>query len=151
MQFSLPKAYMVKVILGRSRLGLFFFFCFGGHKSFSWGHWYPCFGLLVVSALGFKARVDAFFACFLACVILRFTSGATPADCIEVSMAAKPYRCVCKHWWRLWSGLKPTTIYAASTVLYTILPLRLGCSRMGLAKCLFSSRHLAEVNNRVFP
>ena len=29
--------------------------------------------------------------CLLTCVILRFTSGATPADCIEVSMAAKPF------------------------------------------------------------
>ena len=30
-------------------------------------------------------------ACFLACVIIRFTSGVTPADCIEVSMAAEPF------------------------------------------------------------
>ena len=29
----------------------------GGHQSFLWGHWYPCFGPLVTSALGFKARV----------------------------------------------------------------------------------------------
>ena len=27
------------------------------HKSFLWGHWYPCFGFLVTSALGFKARM----------------------------------------------------------------------------------------------
>ena len=25
--------------------------------SFFWGHWYPCFGFLVTSPLGFKARV----------------------------------------------------------------------------------------------
>ena len=31
------------------------------------------------------------FVCFLACMILRFTSGAMPADCIEVSMAAEPF------------------------------------------------------------
>ena len=31
-------------------------------------------------------------ACFLACVILRLTSGVTPADCIEVSIAAKPFQ-----------------------------------------------------------
>ena len=43
-----------------------------------------------MSTLGFKARVDP-FACFLACVILRFTSGATPADCLQVSMAAKRF------------------------------------------------------------
>ena len=28
-----------------------------GNKSFLWAHWYPCFGLLVTSPLGFKARV----------------------------------------------------------------------------------------------
>ena len=47
-----------------------------------------CFGFLVTSTLGFKARVN--------CVLSRlchprFTSGATPADCIEVSMAAEPF------------------------------------------------------------
>ena len=39
---------------------IIFFLIFGGHKSFSWDHWYPCFGLLVTSALDFKARVDPF-------------------------------------------------------------------------------------------
>ena len=69
---------------------LFFLKIFGGHMSFLWGHWYPCFGLLVMSALGFKARVDS-LACFLACVLfLGFTSGATPADLLMASMAAEP-------------------------------------------------------------
>ena len=61
--------------------------------SFLWGHRYPCFGLLVTSALGFKARVDS-LACFLACTLfLRFTSGATPADLLTASMVARrvPY------------------------------------------------------------
>ena len=31
------------------------------------------------------------FAYFLLCVILRFTSGVTPADCVEVSMAAESF------------------------------------------------------------
>ena len=31
------------------------FLIFGRHQSFLSGHWYPCFGLLVMSALGFKA------------------------------------------------------------------------------------------------
>ena len=35
---------------------------------FLWGHWYPCFGLLVTSALGFQAIVDPSLACFLACM-----------------------------------------------------------------------------------
>ena len=45
---------------------LFFFQIFVGHMSFLWGYWYPCFGLLVTSALGFKTRVDS-----LACVLPR--------------------------------------------------------------------------------
>ena len=36
-----------------------FFLNFGGHESFLWGHWYPHFGLLVTSPLGFKARVGS--------------------------------------------------------------------------------------------
>ena len=32
---------------------------FGRHESFLWGHWYPYFGLLVTSPLGFKARVGS--------------------------------------------------------------------------------------------
>ena len=39
---------------------------------------------------GFQSQGGS-LVCFLACVILRFTSGATPADCIEVSLAAKPF------------------------------------------------------------
>ena len=51
-----------------------------------WSHSYPCFGLLVMYALGFKARVDFSLACFLAYVlVLRFTSGVTPADVSMVS------------------------------------------------------------------
>ena len=38
---------------------------FGGHQSFLCGHWYPCFGLLVTSALGFKAKVDPWLTYFL--------------------------------------------------------------------------------------
>ena len=37
-----------------------FYQIFGGYQSYSWDHWYPYFGLLVMSALGFKARVDPF-------------------------------------------------------------------------------------------
>ena len=58
-----------------------------------WGHWYPCFGFLVTSLLGFKARVSsALFAFF--CVgkcnedSLRSTSGATHANLLEASSAA---------------------------------------------------------------
>ena len=44
-----------------------------------------------MSALDFKARVDPLHAFSLA-VIVRFTSGVTPADCIGVSMVAEPFR-----------------------------------------------------------
>ena len=43
----------------------FFFFFFKFFKKFwrtyvlFWGHWYPCFGFLVTSPLGFKARVGS--------------------------------------------------------------------------------------------
>ena len=69
-------------------------------------------------------------ACFLTCMILRFTSGVTPADCIEVSMVAKPFRStylqICPQALVEVQGIKPMTVCAASTVLYTIRPLRLG-------------------------
>ena len=34
---------------------------FGGHQSFLWGHWYPCCGLLVTSAL--SANVLLYWHC----------------------------------------------------------------------------------------
>ena len=41
----------------------FFFFCRTHSHVLFWGHWYPCFGFLVTSPLGFKARVgSALFA-----------------------------------------------------------------------------------------
>ena len=43
--------------------------------------WYPCFGLLVTSPLGFKARVASFIRALWRCThSWRFTSGVTPAD-----------------------------------------------------------------------
>ena len=35
----------------------FFFFSFWRTHVHFWGHWYPCFGFMVTSPLGFKARV----------------------------------------------------------------------------------------------
>ena len=43
----------------------FFFIKFLADTCPFWGHWYPCFGFLVTSPLGFKARVgSALFAMF---------------------------------------------------------------------------------------
>ena len=41
-----------------------FFKVFGGHVSF-FGHWCACYGFLVTSPLGFKARVDSALFAFL--------------------------------------------------------------------------------------
>ena len=55
------------------------------------GYWHPCFGFLVMSSLCFKARVDSLCAFLPVCNgFLRFTSIATPADCID-SMVAESF------------------------------------------------------------
>ena len=70
---------------------LFFLFCFfGRHKSFSWGHWCPSFGLLVTSPLGFKASFALDRGICVRCSP-RFTSSVTPADLLAASMAAEPF------------------------------------------------------------
>ena len=45
-------------------LGTFFKNIFGEHPFFLWDLWYPCFRLLMTSALGFKARLGLFLVCF---------------------------------------------------------------------------------------
>ena len=67
---------------------------FGGHEYFLWVNWYPCFGLLVMTPLCFKARVgSALFTLGRGVRVtrsLRLTPGATPADLLVDSMAAEP-------------------------------------------------------------
>ena len=77
---------------------------FGGHKSFSWGHWYPCFWTSGDECPGSQCQGRS-LACFLTCVILRFTSGVTPADCMGSAWQPSLFnphacRCTLKHWWR---------------------------------------------------
>ena len=50
-----------------------------GMSPFLWSHWYSCFGLLVTSLLGFKARVDT-----LACV-LRHQRATDSSSILEIS------------------------------------------------------------------
>ena len=58
--------------------------------SFFGGHWYPCFGFLVTSPLGFQARVVStlFAFCRGECNVHspRSTSGATLADLLAAVM-----------------------------------------------------------------
>ena len=61
----IDKLRLVLLVCTQLRTFFFFFKVFGGHMSFFGGHWYPCFGFLVTSPLGFKARVgSALFAIF---------------------------------------------------------------------------------------
>ena len=62
---------------------------FGGHKSFLWGHWYPYFGLLVMSPLDLKSEWAALFTLHRGIHVtwfLRFSSGVTPADLLVASL-----------------------------------------------------------------
>ena len=79
---------------------LFFLKSFWRTHVLFWGHWYPCFGFLVTSPLGFKARVgSALFAIFCGgkCNIHspRFTSGATLADLLAAGAqpVTSPHAC----------------------------------------------------------
>ena len=57
---SLPfMFYYLKLVIFAATTYIFFKKNFGGHKSFLLGHWYPCFGLLLTSPPGFKARVSS--------------------------------------------------------------------------------------------
>ena len=79
---------------------------FGGHKFFVWDYWYP--ELLVMSPLGFKARVGGLVPTWWRCTCihsLRSTSGVTPTDL----MAAR----ASSHWW----GLKRSTDWTTSARL----------------------------------
>ena len=68
--------------------------------SFFWGHWYPYFGFLVTSPLGFKARVgSSLFAIFCGgeCNVHspRVTSGATLANLLAAGAqpVTSPHAC----------------------------------------------------------
>ena len=63
----------------KSALFSFFKKKFGGCMSFLWGQWYPCFGLLVMSSLGFKARAHT-----LACA-LRRQRATDPSSVLDIS------------------------------------------------------------------
>ena len=67
-----------------------------------WGHWYPCFGLLVTSPLGFKARVgSALFAFFCGGKCSehssRSTSGATHADLLAAGVQPVTFPHACEE------------------------------------------------------
>ena len=72
----------------------------------------------------FQSQSGSLFKCFLACVILRFTFGVTPADCIEVSVAAKSFQSTHLHLQtcpqvlvELWAGVQPSMPHTVSSAV----------------------------------
>ena len=71
--------------------------------------------------------------------ILWFTSGAIPADCIVVSLAAEPFRFTYKLCPQGLVGFEPTTVHAAAQICFVLW------SGVNL---LFQSREFISVNLR---
>ena len=91
----------------------------GGHKSFLWGHWYPCFELLVTSPLCFKARVSSLICiwlrhtCYMLPVIHLWFDTCWPLGCQLGSQAVLFHVHVSRHWWgsKLGSTVPPLTVW----------------------------------------
>ena len=75
----------------------FFKIFLGGRMSFLWNHRYPWFGLLVISPLGFKARVCSLIHAWWRCTC--YTSLDIHIWCITTSMAAKPFSSMYLQCW----------------------------------------------------
>ena len=76
----------------------FFFSIFEGHKSFLWGHWYRCFGLLVTPPVGLKPGA----ACYMLPDIHLWCNTCQPLGS-QVILFHIP---VSRHW----GGSKPGSI-----------------------------------------
>ena len=101
------------------------FFFLENTSPFLWGNWYPCFGILMMSPLCFKARVGS-----LICVYWRHTWYTFPEIYLwcntcwslggqHCSQAILFHIPVSKHWWGLKLGpiVPPLTVWD-SQVLY---------------------------------
>ena len=83
-----------------------FFLNFGGHKSFLWGHWCPCYGPLVVtSPMSFKARVGSLIGAWWRCTCYMFPEIHPWCDTCQPfgsqynSQANLFHIPVSRHWW----------------------------------------------------
>ena len=92
-----------------------------------------------------------FLVCFLTWVILRFTSGVTPADCIGVNMIAEPfYHVLVDVSINIGRdlGLGPMTIHATcskhSTVNHSTTPAHL--VSFLLFRVLYLTMHIFDIN-----
>ena len=105
-------------------------------ESFLWGHWYPCFRLLVTSPLAFKARVSS--ALFELSGGVRVTLHV-PWDSPLVQHLPTPwwpawqpshlFHIPARHWWNSKPGaiMPPFTVWDQADVLPTELSNFLPC------------------------
>ena len=81
----------------------YFFKIFWRTHVLSWGYWYPCFGLVVISPLGFKARVGSLIHTCRRCIIcfpkihLLCNTWQPLADSIVAKLFSSTY---------LWAGIR---------------------------------------------
>ena len=113
-----------------------FFVNFGGHKSFLWDHWFPCFELLMMSALGFKTRVGSHIHTWQRCTVHIsrdwFTCGVTPAASWWLAWQPShsfPLIPVSMYWW----GSNPGLIMPQMNTLPTEL-----CQLSFSMSCIFT-------------
>ena len=112
-----------------------FFEIFTGRKSCLCGHWHPCFGLLVPSALGLKARVDPFLCAFSPVwssdsPVVRHLLTINWYDTVHSARQPSlfdPHRRVHKHWWRFGPGPEPMACLCSehNAVYHSATPVRL--------------------------
>ena len=117
----------------------FFFLIFGGHVLFV-GLLIPMFWTSGDVCSGFQSQAGS-LACFLTYVILRFTSGATPAVRSAWQLGLfnlNTCKHVHKHWWRLRVRTHNHPFSERSTVYHSTIPARL--SRISLPVIQFEKR-----------
>ena len=87
-----------------------------------WDHWYPCFGFLVTTALGFKDRVGSalFTFCRGKCNVdsLRSTSGDRHADLLVAVIAVSHFpTCLCRGGTQIRMDTRCTRYHCARVIL----------------------------------
>ena len=109
-------------------------------KCFLWGHWYPCFGLLVMSPLGFKVRVGSLIytwwrhTCYTFTEIHLWCNTCGPLSSQHGSWADLFHVPASRHWW----DSKPGPIVPQVNALLTEM-------------CQFSCiRHMFEQSNFLY-
>ena len=98
-----------------------FFLIFGGHQSFLWGH---CFGRLVTSPLGFKARVGNLISAWQRCTCDMFSEIYLWCDTCQPLGSQHGswvvlFHIPARHWWDLKPGamMPPLTVWDQADAL----------------------------------